>query len=81
MSFSEKRTPLKTEILTRVPPPSLVAVPLCPHCVIAPVETRKDIFQTKIKHDLNQCGLIQTIYFLPIARMLDLCLLESSFLS
>lgn len=68
------------EILTWLPPSLRVAIPLCPHGgVLAPVETRKDIFQTKIKHDLNQRDLLQAMYFLPIARILDLCLLKLSF--
>lgn len=52
MSFSEKKTPLKTatEILTCVPPSLLcgdsTVLSLC-HC---PVETIKDVFQAEIKH-------------------------------
>lgn len=47
--------------------------------VIAPVETSKDTFQAEIQHAIRQCGLMETRYFLPVARRLDLCLLELSF--
>lgn len=61
-------------------PPRCVASPCCSHCVTAPVETSKDTFQAEIKHASHQCGLIETRYLLPIARRLDLCLSELSFL-
>lgn len=67
---------------SHVCPPSLLCGDsmLLFHCVTAPMETSKDTFRADIEHAVNQRGLIETRYVLPIARMLDLCLLELSFL-
>lgn len=84
MSFSEKKAPLKTA--TDVPtcePPSLprgesTLPSLCHGPGWIPART---FFQVEIKLAVNQRGLIQRRYFLPIVKMLDLCLLKLWFFS
>lgn len=66
------------EILTWLSPSLHLAISLCPNGgVLAPVETRKDIFQTKTKHVLNVICYKQFIF--PNARILDLCHLKLYF--